>query len=407
MSMLRFSAIASPRVTVIVVSATNPERLLRCLASVASAAGDVDLDVVVVVNGAAPAFADALLAGADGVELVRSSVSLGFAGGVNLGAAQARGRYLYILHDDAEVEPGAIGALADTLDAQPQAGAVGSLLLNSGDGAVQGAGYVLWQDGRTQPPWTGPPPPPETFVAVGPVDYCASASVMVRAEAWRTIGGLDDDLHPGQFVDVDLAMRLRAAGYVVLCAPASRVRHARGGSTSAAVRRVAWERNRARLVTTWENDLRCQEPFADDPGALARASQATRRRAEQVLASPPAPTRRQAPAVPAQERERRALLRDLAFKDACVQELRRVDALADALHADVVARDAELHRVHTAHAAELAARVAAETACADLRCRLAARDDRIAYLEHRSDVLDGIVAGRWWRLRGRLRFGRS
>lgn len=406
--MLRFSAISAPRVTVVVVSAKAPERLLACLAAVAAETERVDLEVVVVANGAAPEFADAVRAGVGGVELVVSGVPLGFAGGVNLGAAQARGRYLHVLHDDAVVEPGAIQALADTLDAEPRAGAAGSLLLHAGDGAVQGAGYVLWRDGRTQPPWSGPPPPPETFDVTRPVDYCASASVMVRADVWRAIGGLDDELHPGQFVDVDLAMRVRAAGYVVLCAPRSVVRHARGGSASAAVRRVAWQRNRARFLATWEHDLRAQEPFADDPEALARAAEATRRRAEQVLASPPAPAPRAAlPVVPAPEREHRALLRDLAFKDACVQELGRVDEAADGLRADVAARDAELHRVHTAHAAEMSARIAAESALDELRRELHARDDRLAYLEHRSSVLEGIVTGRWWRLRQRLRFGRS
>jgi hypothetical protein len=37
-----------------------------------------------------------------------------------------------------------------------------------------------------------------------------------------------------------------------------------------------------------------------------------------------------------------------------------------------------------------------------LAARVDAQDDAIAYLRQREQVLDAIVAGRWWRLRERL-----
>src|SRR3954452_21806972 len=115
--------------------------------------------MVVVLNAAVPAVCEAV-AGAADVGAVRSDVPLGFAGGVNLGVRHARGDVLHVLHDDTEVEPGWLDALLEALDREPRAGLVGSLVLDR-LGTVQTAGYVLWRDGSTEPPWgDGAPPDP-------------------------------------------------------------------------------------------------------------------------------------------------------------------------------------------------------------------------------------------------------
>lgn len=394
--------VPAPDVSVIIVTARDAPRLSHCLDAVRHADPGLASELVVVLNAAERGMEDAARGAPADVRVVRSDVPLGFAAGVNLGASAARGRYLHVLHDDALVEPGAITALVRALDENPRAGAAGSLLLDPDGTTVQGAGHVLWRDGRTQPPWRGTPPPADTFTDTRVVDYCSSASLLVRADAWRAAGGIDEELHPGQFVDVDLSMRLRACGYLVICAPASRVRHARGGTAGSATRRVAWERNRSRFLAMWAGDLAWQEPFAEDEDALGRAQQATRARARAVSAMTLAPARAAGPAEDPEVRERRALRRDLEFKTACVRELELVDARAGELERELAATRQELQRVHAAHAVEMAHREAFAAERDVLAARVGAQDDAIAHLRQREQVLDGIVAGRWWRLRERL-----
>lgn len=396
-----------PRVSVIVVAARDPARLAGCLHALADSEPDLALEVIVVLNAAENGLEEAAHAAPCAVEVIRSEVPLGFAGGVNLGARAARGAFLHILHDDALVEPGAICALLDAFGHEPRAGAAGSLLLDPGGRTVQSAGHVLWRDGETEPPWRGPAPDASAFAETRVVDYCSSASVLVRADAWRTVGGLEEELHPAQYVDVDLAMRLRSAGYLVVCAPASCVRHARGGTAGNAVRRVAWTRNRARLLATWAEDLAWQEAYALDDAALGRAHEATRRRADAVretaLAPPPQATAPEVETAEARaERERRAVVRDLDFKAACLRELERVGARAADLEEQIRALRQELHRVHVAHAAEQAHRRAFAAERDALAARASAQDDAIAHLRQRARVLEAILAGRWWRLRERL-----
>lgn len=397
------SAPASPRpdVSVVVVTARDAARLARCLASIVQAEPELQLEIVVVLNAAEPGMEEAALAAGPAIRVVRSDVPLGFAGGVQLGAASSRGVFLHLLHDDTVMETGAVSALVRALEAEPRAGAAGSLLLDVDDGATQGAGWVLWRDGRTEP---GP-------VGGGAVDYCSSASLMVRADAWQAVDGVDEELHPAQFVDVDLAMRLRASGRVVIAAPASVVRHARGGSTNGAVRRVAWTRNNARFLQTWDEDLRWQQPWAEDPGAHARAAEATRRRADAVRALPlvPPPARPSVP-LPREERERAALRRDLAFKDACARELGLADEEAQRLRGEVATLRTALAGMTAARDAERAARLELEAheqatgaRLSEQEERIEAQEARLAYLAQRESVLEATLAGRWWRARERLR----
>lgn len=400
---------AGPEVSVVVASARDARRLVRCLRAVLDGAGTLAVELVVVLDAAEPALRAALDRDVPQAAIVASAVPLGFAGAVNLGARRARGRLLHVLHDDAEVQPGWLHALLAALDAEPRAGAVGSLLLGA-DGRVQTAGHVLWRDGRTQPPWLDAPPAPDELVAVRPVDYCSSASLLVRRAAWEAVGGMDEELHPAQYVDVDLALALRHAGWLVVCAPASRVRHLRGGSASARLRTFAARRNRARLTARWAAELARQEPWTAGPEGLARAAAATLRRAGELRALPaPAPSAQRPPADDGPD-ERAALLRDNAFKAAYVAELEAqlaradddVEQLRDALAAVTERHDrlhAELTATHAAAAADAAART---RRIAQLERAAAERERRLAWLAERDRALAAVEAGGWWRLRGRL-----
>ncbi|MDX6677510.1 MAG: hypothetical protein QOE31_1562, partial [Solirubrobacteraceae bacterium] len=376
---------AAARVSVVVVSARDAPRLLRCLAAVLRESGAVALEIVVVLNAAEPALRDALERELPAARIVASQVALGFAAAVNLGVRHARGELLQILHDDTIVHPGWLRELDAALAEHPRAGAAGSLLIGP-DGAVQTAGHVIWRDGRTQPPWHDAPRPGE-LDAVVVADYCASSALLVRREAWEATGGFDEQFHPVQYVDADFAMALRRCGWISISARRSHVFHERGGTGSHPLRMFAAQRNRERFVAKWAEDLLEQEPFADDPAALERARDATQRRARAVLASPPsaatAPSRRAfgAPVESDGERlarERDALLRDLDFKTAYVEWLEPFRVQADELWARLVA---------------------SERAAAEREAQLTAERDA---LRARAQTLDAIEAGGWWRLRSRL-----
>lgn len=265
-----------PRVSIIVPS-VSPERLRVALASLAAdASASVPFETIVVANGAGPEVAQALDAVASGVELVVSPVSRGVAGGYNLGRASARGELIVLLHDDVVVEPGWFQAWIDATDAYPTAGVVGSKVLFP-DGSLRGAGNVLWSDGTTSPPWSGEPPPPETFDTPRLVDYTPSCSLLVRAVTWDSVGGLDEELFPKYYVDVDLAMSTRRLGWGVLYWPASVVRHSDHPASGRRRRAFVAARNRELFIRRWANELADQPPPGTD---IAHAIESASRRSE-------------------------------------------------------------------------------------------------------------------------------
>src|SRR5262249_1491628 len=155
--------------------------LTACLRSLARfAPDDIPFETIVVLNNATADKLAVLQAAADGIILVSSPDNLGIAGAGNRGRAQARGQYLVLLHDEAEIEAGWMQALVRTAEQHPRAGAIGGKVLHP-TGELQNAGMILWCDGTTSPPWLGEAPSAESFDSLRAVDYCGSSSLLVRA----------------------------------------------------------------------------------------------------------------------------------------------------------------------------------------------------------------------------------
>jgi len=360
---LTLPAPTAPRVSIVIPAAARPELLYACLRSLAlHGPRRIPFETLVVLNAPSSAAEALLRETVSGVRIVASPVNLGLAGAGNRGRDLARGEYLVILHDDAEIEPGWLEALVAAAEAHPEAGAVGGKVLHP-DGSLQNAGMILWRDGTTAPPWIGPVPPPSAFDQPRAVDYCGTSSLLVRADTWDAVGGLDERFFPAYYVDVDLAMAIRRHGQVVWYEPRSVIRHHRGASGEIRFRLFVTERNRRLFLEKWEGALEEHEPRGqeDSAAAVGRALERAEDRAERARQAPPpgaagaagaaAPER---PAFDPARQERLYLERNLALQRA----------YADYLTATLEATLAEL-RVRTA-------------------------------------TLDAIERGRWWRLYLRL-----
>ena len=367
---------AAPRVSVIIPAAGEPELLRACLRSLAqNGPRRIPFETIVVLNALAMEAAEAAEVTpreAPGVRFVRPGVNLGLAGAGNRGRSLARGEFLVLLHDDAEVEPGWLEALVETADRHPEAGAVGGKVLFP-DGRLQNAGMILWRDGSTSPAWVGPAPPASAFDRLRAVDYCGTSSLLVRAAAWDAAGGLDERFYPAYYVDVDLSLAIRRRGQVVLFDPRSQIRHRQGASGGGRFRVFVTLRNRRLLLEKWGKALEEHEPWEKgSPEAVERAMARAEAFAARVRQGGPAsgPVPARAPLDPALQ-ERRHLERELALHKAWAAEL-------DVALQMEVNWDVSAGRVETVLASELA----------ELRAR--------------SATLEAIERGRWWRLYQRL-----
>lgn len=241
-------------------------------------------EVVLVLSGADDDVVEAART-VRGVRLVESRWNLGFAGACNAGRAEARGELIVSLHDDAEAEEGWLPALVDAAERHPDAGVIGGRVLNGDSGRLQLAGAVMFSDGQSALLGRGKAADAPEHMAPRAIDYSSSCSLLVRAQTWDAIGGADELMFPGGYVDADLGMAAWAAGWTVRYEPSAVVRHRHLGTMTADFKAFTHGRNRSRFLDKWAAELELHEPWAPDQDAAAvRAAARAEARAESVVA---------------------------------------------------------------------------------------------------------------------------
>lgn len=317
------------RAVAVVIPSWNSLGLLpRCLGSLGDQ--DAELEVLVVDNGSSDGTVAYLEQ--EGVAHLALPQNCGFAAAVNLGAARTAAPAVLVLNADTVLEPGAVGALLDALEADETLGGVQPRLLQLDQGATDrrfhpsrphrglnagndakrarlySAGQRLSRDGRAFEIGAGEAQSPRYLQPHEVFGVCGAACLLRRA-LFDELGGYDERYF-AFYEDVDLNVRARVAGWRFGYVPAAVVWHLGNASwMAAAPQPSAWN---ARLVA--RNRLATQAKFmparalprilAVELGALLRA--ARRRRFRATLRGKLEGLRR----LPLMLRERRRLRRE-------------------------------------------------------------------------------------------------
>jgi GT2 family glycosyltransferase len=215
-----------PVVSVIVPTFGQVQFTLRCLASIATHAPVLPIEVIVVDDGWLAEDAGDL-AQVQGIRLIRNNVNLGFLHSCNLAARRARGRYLYFLNNDTQVLENWLEPMVSLFEQWPATGAVGAKLLYP-DGRLQEAGGIVWQDGTGWNFGRLEDPTHPAYNYVREVDYCSGAALMVERSVFSNLNGFDERYAPAYFEDTDLCFRLRQIGLRTLYQPAAQIVHHEG-----------------------------------------------------------------------------------------------------------------------------------------------------------------------------------
>lgn len=278
-----------PDVSIIILVTTGTGRLRSCIASIDLHAGDrSNVEVVVVANGT-PADELHWLIERDDLVLLTSTVNLGFGGGCNWAAREARGPALLFMNDDAQATPGWLDALRACIDSDPVIGVAGSRVLLP-NGMLQEVGGVIWSDGTTSGVGRGLDAGAPEFAVRRDVDYVSFCSTLVKRRTWDELGGFDEAYFPAYYEDTDLCLRASERGWRVVCEPASEVIHAEGASTAVRWQRFLKQRNRRRFVARWSAFLAACEPppsLVTGRRAVSRALDRAASRAGQTRQRPP------------------------------------------------------------------------------------------------------------------------
>jgi N-acetylglucosaminyl-diphospho-decaprenol L-rhamnosyltransferase len=250
------AAAAAPRVSVVIVSHNTRDDLLRCLAALRAHAR-VTLETIVVDNASSDGSAAAAKRGFPEVRVVECTENLGFGRANNLASREAHGTYLLVLNSDAEVRAGCVEALCRLLDERPDVGIVGPRTLGA-DGAPQmsfGPALTPWSEWRqrrlvrgvrAREPWALARAAALCAVEQAP-DWVSGSCLLARRQAFDAAGGFDESFFLYE-EDVDLCVRVRAAGFRIVFTPAAEVVHHLGRSMATAAARARFEYQRSHLI---------------------------------------------------------------------------------------------------------------------------------------------------------------
>jgi N-acetylglucosaminyl-diphospho-decaprenol L-rhamnosyltransferase len=236
-----------------VIISLNSRRFVRgCIDSLRAAAWRaVTYEIVVVDNGSSDGTLDMLGRDDPDVVVLANAVNEGFCKAGNQGARRARGRHLLFLNDDTLILGDAVTRLVEWLDDHPQAGAIGSRLLNS-DGTDQFSSGRRFTTpsaalfGRRSPltrlfpdaPWARSYLMSDRIDSRAPyeVDWLSAAAMMVRRDAFEAAGGLAEDYY--YFHEQIFFKRLKDASFGVFLDPESKIIHHEGVGSGVRTRRV-------------------------------------------------------------------------------------------------------------------------------------------------------------------------
>jgi GT2 family glycosyltransferase len=179
-------------------------------------------EIVIVDNGCTDATSEWC---ADrGAHVVRSPVNLGFAGGVNLGMAEARGDVVVLLNNDTLVTPGWLRGLLGALTREPRVGIAGPR-----------SNWVSDDQIIPRPPYTEAPSDALTrFGAQRARDHAGQGTearrlsglcMAISRPVLERVGGFDTRFVIGNLEDDDYSLRVRLAGFRLWIADDSYIHH--------------------------------------------------------------------------------------------------------------------------------------------------------------------------------------
>src|SRR5574337_484409 len=113
------------KVSIILVNYNSSALLRQCLRSIYEQTREIPFEIIVVDNASSDNSRQIVRSEFSSVQLIESSVNLGFSRGNNLGASLAKGMYLLFLNTDTILFENSMKLLADFLDEHPDIGAVG------------------------------------------------------------------------------------------------------------------------------------------------------------------------------------------------------------------------------------------------------------------------------------------
>jgi GT2 family glycosyltransferase len=163
------------------------------------------------------------------VNIISNSVNRGFAAAINQAFQMTDTPYVLVLNPDVRALPGAVSILEQFMDRHPRAGAAGG---DVGEKYVPRSFPTVKALVRENLGIRNHRAPVEAAQPTQ-VEQAAAAAMIIRRDAYESVGGFDERFYPAWYEDVDFCVRLKKRDWEIYFVPKARFLHEGGYSADA------------------------------------------------------------------------------------------------------------------------------------------------------------------------------
>lgn len=226
-------------ISIVIVNLNSKDLTLNCLRSIKKEVRGLTFEVLLTDNGSDDGSVEAFRKIAKEkywqniFTLILNNANIGYAKANNQGIRKAKGKYVFLLNNDTIVHKAALENLLEFADKTPNAGVIGSRLLNI-DGSLQMSCYhfptIL---NAVKEYWFGKKGLFEKFAPTAneavTVDSVVGAAFLITPEARKKVGLLNERYF-AYFEDIDYCRQVWKAGLKVYYLPTSVITHYHGAT---------------------------------------------------------------------------------------------------------------------------------------------------------------------------------
>ncbi len=226
-------------VSIVIVNLNTKDLTVGCIRSIEKEIGDIPFEVLLTDNGSNDGSVEAFKKIKDEpfwkgkFTLILNDSNTGYAKANNQGIRKAKGRYIFLLNNDTVVHKNAIQNILKFAEKTPDAGVVGSRLLNI-DGTLQMSCYHFPTiTNAIREYWFGAKGLFEKYAPKGKepvtVDSVVGAAFLITPEAKKRVGILDERYF-AYFEDIDYCRQTWKNNLKVYYLPDSVITHYHGAT---------------------------------------------------------------------------------------------------------------------------------------------------------------------------------
>lgn len=276
---IRYEIKGEPLVSILIPNKDHVEDLKKCLESIFRKSTYSNFEIIIAENNSETAeifdYYQQIQKKWPNVRVVEWKDYFNYSAINNFGAKYAQGAYLLLLNSDTEIispdwiqemlmfaqrnDVGAVGAKLYYPDDTVQHAGIGIGLLTL-------AGHYHRGFDRNHPGYMG------RLIYAQDVSAVTAACVMLRRDVWDKIGGLDESFEVA-FNDVDMCMRIRQAGFLIVWTPFAELYHYESksrGLDDTPEKRKRFEGEVRRFQTRWAKELAVGDPYYNPNFSLDR-----------------------------------------------------------------------------------------------------------------------------------------